>query len=167
MIVMGIDPGYAIVGYGIIEENAGKARYIVSGCVTTKKELEIPARLEIIFNEINALIKEWRADVLIMEKVFFNKNVNTAIKTGEGRGVIMLAASLNGLPVYEFTPLQIKQTVAGFGRASKDQVEKMVMLQLKTPRKFSHDDESDALAVALCYLQQRKHIEAIEKIKKI
>ena len=163
MIVIGIDPGYAIVGYGIVEELAGKCRRLTSGCIMTEKSLEIPARLEIIYNDLFKLIKEYQPDALIMEKVFFNKNVNTAIKTGEGRGVIMLAASINGLPVFEFTPLQIKQTVAGFGRASKEQVEKMVMLQLKLTDNFTHDDESDALAVALCYLQQRKHLEALER----
>ena len=166
MIVLGIDPGYAIVGYGIVEELEGKSRHVTSGCILTEKSLEVPARLEIIYNGICKLIKDFKPETLIMEKVFFNKNVNTAIKTGEGRGVIMLAASLSGIPVYEFTPLQIKQTVAGFGRASKEQVEKMVMLQLKLTGNFAHDDESDALAVALCYLQQRKHLEALERRSK-
>ena len=160
--VLGIDPGLALIGYGVVEEKRGSYLRLTSGCISTEKNMSAPGRLNIIYDNIIKIITEYAPDYLIMEKVFFNKNVTTAIKTGEARGVILLAASVNNLEVFEYTPLQIKQVVTGYGKASKQQVEKMVCLQLNIRKDFRNDDESDALAVSLCHLQQRKWFEAVE-----
>ncbi len=162
MRVLGIDPGLALIGYGVVEERGRTYHRLASGCISTEKEMGVPERLEVIFDGINSLSREYCPRFLILEKIFFNKNVTTAIKVGEARGVILLAASVNKLTVFEYTPLQVKQVVAGHGRASKKQVEKMVQLQLNIKDSFLYDDESDALAVSLCYLQQRKWFEAVE-----
>ncbi|MFY9114976.1 MAG: crossover junction endodeoxyribonuclease RuvC [Dethiobacteria bacterium] len=169
MRLIGIDPGLALIGYGIVEEMAGREySRIDSGCICTEKRMSIPDRLKTIHIAVDALIKEYKPDALIMEKIFFNKNVTTAIKVGEARGVILLAASLYDLEVFEYTPLQIKQTVAGYGRATKDQVEKMVKIHLNIfKHTFRHDDESDALAVCLCHLQQSRWAETVERRSKI
>ena len=163
MRYLGIDPGLALIGYGIIEEDSGRYIRIASGCISTEKHKTDSERLELIFSGLDGIIKEFSPGVLILEKLFFNKNVTTAIKIGEARGVILLAAAVNKIDIFEYTPLQIKQTVTGYGRASKQQVEKMVRLQLNLlQEKFRHDDESDALAVCLCHLQQRKWLQKIE-----
>jgi len=162
MRVMGIDPGMTLTGYGLVEEAKGVQRYIASGCIDTQKYKTDTERLNAIFDNINYFIEQYQPEALILEKIFFNKNVTTAIRIGEARGVIMLAASRHGIDVYEYTPLEIKQVVAGYGKASKQQVEKMVKLQLKLQNEFKYDDESDALAVCLCYLAQRNWQNTIE-----
>ncbi len=162
MRVLGIDPGLTLVGYGVINEEKGKQKSLTSGCISIDKQKDDPAKLKVIYNSLNEIIQEYLPQVVAIEKIFFNKNVTTAIRIGEARGVILLVSSMNELPVYEYTPLQIKQVVAGYGKAPKKQVEKMVQLQLGLHNDFTHDDEADALAVSLCHLFQNKWRETVE-----
>ncbi len=164
IIVLGIDPGLALMGYGVIEEDRGKMSRLVSGCVSTPKDTTTSSRLHMLYNGLTGVIKEYMPTVLVMEKLFFNRNVTTALKVGEARGVVLLAAEQNSMKIVEFTPLQIKQAVCGYGRATKDQVKNMVCMQMGVANSFANDDESDALAVAMCYLFQRKWHDAVERV---
>lgn len=151
MIILGIDPGYAITGYGIVEYIGNKFKVIDYGAVTTPADMVFSKRLLVIYKEISSTIKKYNVDVMAVEELFFNTNTKTAIKVGHGRGVVILSGSYNDLPVYEYTPLQVKQAVCGYGRAAKSQVQQMVkvLLNLKTIPK--PDDVADALAVAICH----------------
>ncbi len=151
MVVLGIDPGYAIVGYGIVEFNGMNFNTIAYGAVTTKSKTYFPQRLETIFKEIDVIIKKYKPDALAIEKLFFNTNTTTAIDVSQARGVILLSAQLNNVPIFEYTPLQVKQSVTGYGRAEKKQIMEMtrVLLNLKSVPK--PDDTADALAMAVCH----------------
>lgn len=151
MIILGIDPGIAIVGYGVIECSGNSFKAIEYGAVITEAGTLFPDRLKIIYEEISCIIDEFRPDDLAIEELFFNKNVKTAIKVGQARGVEILAAVNKGLDIYEYTPLQIKQGVVGYGRAEKAQVQEMVKMLLNLKEKPKPDDVADALAVALCH----------------
>ncbi len=156
--VLGVDPGLALTGYGIVEDQGrGVCRRVYSGIIKTGKEMEHPQRLKKIYEEVEALIDKYSPQAVSLERVFFNRNVRSALTVGEARGIIILAAAVNGLPVEEYAPLQIKNTVAGDGSADKTQMRKMVSLQLQLGEyRFGSDDEADALAVALCHLHQWK-----------
>lgn len=157
MRILGIDPGLALVGYGLVQENEGGAfKKIDYGHISTPKDLELPRRLGIIFNSVQQLISRFSPDELALEKLFFCKNVRTALQVGEARGAIITAAVLKEIPVFEYTPLQVKQAVASYGRAEKKQVQQMVALLLKLPEIPRPDDAADALAIALCHLQSRR-----------
>ncbi len=162
MRIIGIDPGIAITGYGLIEENGGDYYYIASGCVRTPKEWDSALRLKEIHDFIYDLVAEYSPQALAVEKLFFSKNVRTAFQVGEARGVIILAAARCNLDLFEYTPLQVKQAVAGYGKAEKMQVQKMVQMLLKLNTLPRLDDEADALAVALCHLQNRRFQEALK-----
>ncbi len=162
MIIIGIDPGVAITGYALLEERGSEYRYITSGCIRTKKELSPGDRLQAIFCAIQELVKKYKPSAIAVEKLFFSKNVRTAFQVGEARGVIILAAAISNLEIFEYTPLQVKQAVAGYGKAEKGQVQKMVQMLLKLAEPPQVDDEADAMAVALCYLQYRRFHEAIK-----
>lgn len=162
MRVIGIDPGVAITGYGIVEEYSGEYKYIASGCIRTDKDLAPALRLAEIYEKVVELISLYSPKALAIEKIFFSKNVRTAFQVGEARGVIMLASAMCRLELFEYTPLQIKQAVAGYGNAEKVQVQKMVQMLLKLPQQPAVDDEADAMAVALCYLQNRHFQEAVK-----
>jgi len=162
MRIIGIDPGIAIAGYGIIDECSGEYKCIDSGCIRTDKDMAPAARLQEIHNCVFELITQHEPYAMAIEKIFFSKNVRTAFQVGEARGVIMLAASRLNLEVFEYTPLQVKQAVAGYGNAEKVQVQKMVQLLLKLQQMPSVDDEADAMAVALCHLQNRRFSEALK-----
>lgn len=151
MIILGIDPGLAIVGYGIIECNGNKFRALEYGAIVTEAETNFPDRLKIIYEEMTNIIEEFNPIDLAIEELFFNKNVKTAIKVGQARGVEVLAAVNKGLEIYEYTPLQIKQGVVGYGRAEKRQVQEMVKMLLNLKDIPKPDDVADALAVALCH----------------
>lgn len=151
MIILGIDPGLALIGYGVIEYKGNKYKAIDYGCVTTSSDATVPERLKIIYQELSNLIDKYNPDDIAMEELFFNKNVKTAIKVGQARGVEILAAINKGKDVYEYTPLQIKQSVAGYGRAEKRQVQEMVKLLLNLKEIPKPDDAADALAVAICH----------------
>lgn len=151
MKILGIDPGIAMVGYSIVECKGNNYRALEYGCITTDSKMEFPDRLKMVYDEISSIIEEYKPDDLAIEELFFNKNVKTAIMVGQARGVEILAAKNKGLEIFEYTPLQIKQAVVGYGRAEKHQVQEMVrmLLNLKTIPK--PDDAADALAVAICH----------------
>ena len=125
MIILGIDPGYAIVGYGVVSYINNNFKPITYGAVTTPAGMEFSDRLNIIYNDIDKIIKETKPEALSIEKLFFNTNTTTAIDVAQARGVILLAAKHNNLPIYEYTPLQVKQAVTGYGRAEKHQIIEM------------------------------------------
>lgn len=151
MIILGIDPGIAIVGYSIIKVDGNKLKVIDYGCIRTDAKSTFPERIKIIYDSLLKLIDKYKPDDLAIEELFFNKNVKTAILVGQARGVEILAAVNKGLEVYEYTPLQIKQAVVGFGRAEKEQVQEMVKILLNLKEKPKPDDVADALAVAICH----------------
>ena len=143
MRIIGIDPGTAICGYGIIDVQGSKLTPVAYGAITTPKELTDAQRLEILFNDLSDILEEYKPDKFGVEELFFNRNVTTAIKVGQARGVILLAAE-------QYTPLQIKQAVTGYGKADKNQVIYMTMNILGIREKIKPDDTADALAVAIC-----------------
>lgn len=151
MIILGIDPGYALIGYGVISYNLGHFKTINYGAVTTSPRLSFMQRLEIIYRDINQLINEFKPDAMSIEKLFFNTNTTTAIDVAQARGVILLAAQMNSVPVYEYTPLQVKSAVVGFGRAEKFQVMEMTRSLLGLAKIPKPDDTADALALAICH----------------
>ncbi|MDK2811727.1 MAG: crossover junction endodeoxyribonuclease RuvC [Petroclostridium sp.] len=151
MVILGIDPGIAIVGYGIIKYEGNKFTVIDYGAVTTAPSMSLPERLKVIYRETECLIDTYHPDVVTVEELFFNKNVKTALTVGHGRGVAILAAANKGLNIYEYTPLQVKQSVVGYGRAEKAQVQQMVKVILSLTAVPKPDDVADALAVAVCH----------------
>ena len=162
MRIIGIDPGIAITGYALVEESGSDFRCTASGCIRTDKDLPSETRLRKIHEQLLDLISEYKPDALAVEKIFFSKNVRTAFQVGEARGVIILTAALKDLQLFEYTPLQVKQAVAGYGKAEKVQVQKMVQMLLKLSSIPKVDDEADAMAVALCHMQSRRWHEAVK-----
>lgn len=156
MRILGIDPGTAIVGYGLIDTEGSKYRVVDYGCIRTPAEDSIPERLLQIFRRMQQLIDEFKPECLVVEELFFHKNANTAMAVGQARGVIILSGIEKGLSVYEYTPLQVKQAVVGYGRAEKRQVQEMVKLLLKLEQRPSPDDVADALAIAICHAHSNK-----------
>lgn len=151
MTILGIDPGYAIVGYGVISHNSNRFNVIEYGAVTTKAGEKFTNRLTKIYIEIDEVIKRCKPDAMSIEKLFFNTNSTTAIDVAQARGVILLAATANGVPIYEYTPLQVKSSVTGYGRAEKKQVMEMVKSLLSLKQIPKPDDTADALALAVCH----------------
>ena len=151
MKILGIDPGYAIVGYGVIEYSGNKFKPIEFGAITTENNQPFSVRLKQIYDSLINIINIHNPEFLSIEELFFNTNVKTAIAVGHARGVLMLAAENCGVPIYEYTPLQIKQAVTGYGRADKNQVQQMVKMFLSLPKVPKPDDTADALAVAICH----------------
>ncbi len=151
MIILGIDPGYAIVGWGVIEYSGSNFRTIGYGSIQTPAGIPISDRLEMIYRGMCDIIEKYKPDQMAVEELFFNTNATTAIVVAEARGIILLAAKLAGIEIGEYTPLQVKQAVVGYGRAEKKQVIIMTtsLLGLKAPPK--PDDTADALAVAICH----------------
>lgn len=151
MIILGIDPGYAIVGYGVVEYKAMRFRTLAYGAITTPAHTSPQSRLKTIYEELDAIIQMYKPDVMAVESLFFNTNQKTAILVAEARGVILLCAERNGVALAEYTPLQVKQSIVGYGRAEKKQVIAMVVnfLHLEKPPKL--DDTCDALAIAVCH----------------
>ncbi|NLN41209.1 MAG: crossover junction endodeoxyribonuclease RuvC [Clostridiales bacterium] len=152
MIVLGIDPGMAIIGYGVVEKKNNILRPIDYGAITTPPTMEIPQRLVTIYDAVQELIARFQPDEVAIEELFFNKNVKTAITVGHARGVSVLAAAKTGLNLYEYTPLQVKQSVVGYGRAEKSQIQQMVKALLGLKEIPKPDDAADALAVAICHI---------------
>ena len=151
MKILGIDPGYAIVGYGIVEYNSNRFKTVDYGAIFTDKDAPFPLRLKQIYDKTTQLINIHNPEYLSIEELFFNTNVKTAIAVGHARGVLLLAAEQAGVPIYEYTPLQIKQSVTGYGRADKHQVQQMMQTLLGLPAVPKPDDTADALAVAICH----------------
>ena len=151
MRIIGIDPGTGILGFGVIEILDGKMSMIDAGVVTTPAHTPLDERLEDIFDSLTEIIKATKPDVMSIEKLFFAQNVTTAMSVSHARGVVMLAGRKGGLPIHEYTPLQIKQTITGYGKADKKQVQEMVRVQLGLKEVPKPDDCADALAAAITY----------------
>ncbi len=151
MIVLGIDPGIAIVGWGIVEYAGTKFRPIAFGSITTPKEMKTEERLHEIYLRLTDIIKQYSPDAMAVEELFFNTNQTTGIRVAEARGVILLAGQTCGLPIAEYTPLQVKQSVVGYGRADKKQVITMVTMMLGLAKPPKPDDTADALALAITH----------------
>ena len=156
MKIIGIDPGTGILGFGVIEVVGDKMKLIDAGVVKTPAHTPLDVRLEDIYDSLTEIIAETKPDVMSIEKLFFAQNVTTAMSVSHARGVAMLAGRKGGLPVAEYTPLQIKQTVTGYGKADKKQVQEMVRIQLGLSKIPEPDDCADALAAAIThYLMTR------------
>ena len=151
MKIFGIDPGYAIVGWGVIDYKNPAFTTLAYGAITTKAGVAPERRLQIIYEELDRLLKMYKPDAVAVEELFFNTNQKTAITVAEARGVIILAAINNGVEIFEYTPLQVKQSVVGYGRAEKRQVIDMVQRILHMSAPAKPDDASDALAMAICH----------------
>ena len=154
-IILGIDPGIADTGYGVIRDDGGRLTCLACGSIKTAAGLDLVWRLEILYKELNLLIKKYQPELAAIEQLFFNKNVRTALIVGQARGVALLALAQNKLPIIEFTPSQVKQAVSSYGQASKLQVQKMVKLILNLKELPRPDDAADALAIAICALNSR------------
>lgn len=151
MRILGIDPGIALTGFGIIDKNGVRINAGSYGHISTESGTPVPDRLKILYDDMDNIVKEYRPDVMAVEELFFNKNVKTAIIAAQARGVIILSAVNNGVNVVEYTPLQVKQAVIGYGRASKQQVQFMVKELLRLKEIPKPDDTADALAIAICH----------------
>lgn len=151
MRILGIDPGIAIVGFGLIESNRGSVRMLQYGAVTTEAGLPLATRLAQIENDMTALIAQLKPDEIAVEELFFSKNITTGIAVAHGRGVILCTAERLGVPIFEYTPMQVKQAVAGYGLADKKQVMDMTKRLLKLKAVPKPDDAADALAIAICH----------------
>jgi crossover junction endodeoxyribonuclease RuvC len=163
MLVIGIDPGTAITGYGIVrEDDAGKLVAVDYGVITTPAGMQMPARLTIIYEELSAIIKKHKPSTSAVEKIFFSKNVKTAMSVGQARGVVLLSLDQAGIEIANYSPNEIKQAVTGYGGADKRQIQEMVKILLELDEIPKPDDAADALAVAICHLQYAKFQQIIE-----
>lgn len=149
-IILGIDPGIADTGFGVIKNADNKLTCLTYGAIKTSAKLELPNRLEAINLELTKIIKKYRPDLIAIEELFFCNNVKTALIVGQARGVIVLTAKQNKIRAVEFTPYQVKQAVSTYGHAKKDQVQRMVKLILNLKELPKPDDAADALAIAIC-----------------
>ena len=156
MLVLGIDPGTAITGYGLVKGEGDDLTLVAYGAITTPSDWPLPERLQRIYRELMALIEDRQPTAVAVEELFFSKNVRTALSVGQARGVALLAAANAGLPIHEYTPLQVKQAIAGYGRATKDQVQQMVRMLLALDSVPQPDDAADAIAVAICHIHSAK-----------
>ncbi len=157
MRILGIDPGFATLGYGIIELNGSRFKTIKYGAITTSTQMNMSERLKKIFFELNELILKYEPQEASIEELFFNKNTKTALLVGQARGVVMVACANKNLQVFEYTPLQIKQALVGYGRAEKKQVQIMVKNILNLNDIPKPDDTADALAAAVCHANSRSY----------
>lgn len=156
MRILGIDPGFAIVGFGVLDYESNKFTPIDYGVITTDANTPFPVRLKILYDNILKIIEKYKPDYIAVEELFFNTNVKTAIAVGHARGVIILAAQNANIKTYEYTPLQIKQALTGYGRADKLQIQNMVKTFLGLNAIPKPDDAADALAVAVCHAHSSK-----------
>lgn len=164
MLVLGIDPGIAITGYGLIQtDKRNEYQCIDYGVVTTKAELPDSERLRILFTELRDIISRHKPDSSAVEKLFFQRNVKTAISVGQARGVALLTLAQADLPVHEYTPNEIKQTVCGYGGADKSQMQRMVQTLLHLDDLPKPDDAADALAVAICHIHHQSYNTLIQQ----
>jgi crossover junction endodeoxyribonuclease RuvC len=156
MRVLGIDPGLATTGYGLIEAKNNTLKVIDYDCITTLPKLTIPMRLKSIYDKILIIIEKFKPDQIAVEEMFFTKNLKTAISVSEARGVIILAAAKKGIfDIYEYTPLQVKLALVGYGKAQKRQIQQMVKVLLNLKSIPKPDDTADALAVAICHINSK------------
>jgi len=165
MIILGIDPGTAMTGYGIIRSDGQALQSVTFGVITTASEWELARRLQHLYAELTALMARYQPTDAVIEKLFFNKNVRTALSVGQARGVALLAAAHAGVTIHEYTPLQIKQAVVGYGRADKQQIQQMVKLLLRLDVLPQPDDAADALAIAICHAQCARFEEVVQRVR--
>ena len=151
MRILGIDPGYGITGFGLIDAQRSDFKLLGCGAITTPPNTDFPWRLEVIYNDMTQLLQQAKPDVVAIEELFFGQNVTTGINVAQSRGVILLAIRQAGLPIYEYKPAQVKQSVVGYGNASKHQVQDMTKRLLKLSAMPKPDDAADAIAIALCH----------------
>ena len=151
MRILGIDPGYAIVGYGIVDCVSGHFTLMGCGAVTTAADIPFDKRLKIIYEDMSRIVKESFPDEVSIEKLFFNSNQKTAIDVAQARGVTLLPAIMSGVPIFEYTPLQVKSSIVGYGRAEKHQVQEMVRNMLHLKNIIRPDDTADAVALAITH----------------
>lgn len=151
MRILGIDPGTAITGYGVIDVANHRYQLVDYGCIRTAAHMYLPERLDRIYQGMLLLIQKFQPQAMAIEELFFNTNATTAISVGQARGVILLAAQQRDLPIGEYTPLQVKQALVGYGRAEKQQVQYMVKTFLQMGETPKPDDAADALAIAICH----------------
>jgi len=156
MRVLGIDPGTAITGYAVVEDEGGQLQLIDLGVINTPAKSPLPSRLQKIYTDLQHAIKTHQPDAAAVEQLFFSRNVRTAMAVGHARGVTLLALADAGLPIAEYTPMQIKQAVTGYGNADKRQIQEMVRMLLNLDEIPRPDDAADAAAVAICYLHRAK-----------
>jgi len=152
----GIDPGTARMGYGVVDEVAGSLRVVDFGVISTTPAQSLPERLQVLHTRLTDLMVRYEPSAAAVETLFFNRNVQTALAVGHARGVALLAAAQAGLPVYEYSPLQVKDAVVGYGRASKEQVQAMIRALLNLESVPKPDDAADALAIAICHLHSAR-----------
>ncbi len=156
MIVLGIDPGTAITGYGLISERDSQAVSIAYGAITTPADQPLPDRLLTIHRELKGLVERYHPDHAAVEQLFFNKNVRTALAVGHARGVTLMTLAQAHVPIFEYTPLEVKQAITGNGRADKRQIQQMIALLLNLDKIPKPDDAADALAIAVCHLHSAR-----------
>ena len=156
MVILGVDPGYAIVGIGVIEYVGNKFRPITYTAITTPAKMNTVERLKRIYDGMTAIIEKYKPEAMAIEELFFNSNQKTAINVAQARGVILVAATNCGLPISEYTPLQVKQSVTGYGRAEKKQIQEMVKMILHLNVIPKPDDAADGLALAICHAHSSK-----------
>ena len=151
MRILGIDPGYATTGFGLIRSDGPNLSLLQYGTVTTPKDQPFPQRLEILYNDVMRLIEVTKPDASAVEELFWGHNITTGIGVSHGRGVILLALAKSGVPIFEYTPMQVKQAVVGYGKAEKRQVMEMTKRLLHMEKVARPDDAADAIAIALCH----------------
>lgn len=151
MRILGIDPGYGITGFGLIDAQRGSCQLSRCGAITTPAGMDFPARLEIIYHDITQLLDIAKPEAVAIEELFFGHNVTTAIGVAQSRGVILLAVQQAGIPLYQYKPMQVKQAVVGYGNATKRQVMDMTKRLLHLEKMPKPDDAADAIAIALCH----------------
>lgn len=156
MRILGIDPGFAITGYSIIDYIGNKFNLITSGAILTEAKTSFPLRLEKIYYDVKDIIDNYGPECMSIEELFFNNNAKTAINVAQARGVILMTARINNVDVYEYTPLQVKQAVVGYGRADKIQVQRMVKMILNAEKLPKLDDITDSMAIAICHAHSAK-----------
>jgi crossover junction endodeoxyribonuclease RuvC len=152
MLVLGIDPGAAITGWGLVSKEGDQLALVDYGTVRTSSDAPLPQRLQVLYRGLGQVISSREPSAVAVEKLFFNKNVRTAMTVGQARGVALLAVAEAGLPVHEYTPLEVKQAVCGYGRASKEQIQKLVQMLLGLDSIPQPDDAADAIAIAICHI---------------
>jgi crossover junction endodeoxyribonuclease RuvC len=152
VLILGIDPGTAITGYGFVEETEEGLALVDCGAILTPSGQPLPLRLQTIYRQLVQIIGQYRPDAAAVEELFFSRNARTALSVGHARGVALLALADAGLPIYEYKPLQVKQSIAGYGSADKQQVQEMVRMLLELDSVPQPDDAADAVAVAICHI---------------
>lgn len=162
MIVLGIDPGTATTGYGLVREQDGQLALVDCGVISTQAGQALPLRLQAIYQGLAELVQRFRPGAAAVEELFFSRNARTALAVGHARGVALLALADAGLPIAEYKPMQVKQAIAGYGGADKQQVQEMVRLLLDLDRAPQPDDAADAVAIAICHIHAARMAELLE-----